>query len=112
MLSIEQLLQRFSKGFAVSPEGVIYEVIDAKKHVADLPEAEGYLALITPKRLPGDDVYGHAFEGWEILTPQAMAEHLDRLIKLADTIAEDEILSKLYKTYSERLDAAAKELLG
>lgn len=110
--TVKQLLQRFPKGFAVGPDGTIYEVMEAQSKAANLPDgATGYLAVHIPVLLPGDEFYGQSNGGMDGLTPQQMADTLDRLIKLADTVEEDEILSKLYKTYSERLAWAVKELL-
>lgn len=111
-MTIDQLLQRFPNGFVVSPKGEVYEVIAAKKSPQDLPTARGYIAVNLPVLLAGDEYYGQDDKGiFTNLTPQGMADVLDRLIKVADTVAEDAILSKLYQTYSERLHYAARKLL-
>lgn len=113
-LQIRQLLQRFPNGFSVSPKGLIYEVVASQRNAQELPILNGpggYLAVTLPELKPGDDFYGQ--QGEQVfmrLTPSEMADALDRLIKLADTMAEDEILRKLYLTYSQRLEAAAAEL--
>lgn len=115
-LTIRQLMQRFPKGFSVSPNGEVYEVIEAKKRPQDLPVLTshgGYIAVRAPLLRAGDEFYGHDGNGVaQRMTPSELAEELDRLIKLADTIEEDDILAKLYQTYSERLDYAARELLN
>lgn len=113
-MSVEQLLQRFPRGFAVRPNGEVYEVLAAHKSKRSLPKEQsegGFLVVRRPEALPGDEFYGQGNGNWSGMTANEMAEHLDRLIKLADTVEEDGILAKLYQTYSERLDWAAKELM-
>lgn len=115
-MTVRQLMQRFPKGFSISPDGHLYEVIDAKRRPADLPRLSspgGYIAVSAPVLRVGDEFYGIEENGMaQRLTPSELAEELDRLIALADTVAEDGILAKLYQTYSERLDYAARELLS
>jgi len=104
-LSVEQILQRFPRGFAVSPEGEIYEIIEAKKRPQDLGLADGYLGVRIPVLKPGDEYYGQR-EAELSSTPQKIADEIDRLLKIADTLEEDEIISRIYQTYSERLKYA------
>lgn len=113
-LTVEQLLQRFPNGFAISPSGELFQVVAARKESSSLPYVEhgGYLSVVIPVVQPGDEYYGQSNGEFHNMTAGEMAEWMDKLIKMADTIEEDGILAKLYTTYSQKLNAAAKMLEG
>lgn len=113
-MTIRQLIQRFPKGFAVSPEGRIYEVLETRRRPQDLPvltSLGGYIAVVPPVLKVGDEFYGQ--DGQSVaqrLSVSEQADEIDKLIKLADTVEEDEILNKLYKSYSDKLDYVKNNL--
>lgn len=102
---IQFLLKRFPKGFAVSPEGQIYETVSARKRAQDLPalrEAGGYLAVVVPEIRLGDELFGLSTDTLEMSIDRVVAE-LNALIDRANTNEEDEVVMYIYEKYREKL---------
>ena len=102
---IKFLLKRFPKGFAVSPDGQIYETVSARKHAQDLPmlrEAGGYIAVVVPVVKLGDELFGLSTETLEMSIDRVLAE-LNTLIDKAETVEEDEVVMELYERYADKL---------
>lgn len=99
------LLKRFPKGFAVSPEGQIYETVSARKRAHDLPtlrEAGGYLAVVIPVVKLGDELFGLNTYTLEMSIDRVVAE-LNTLIDKAETAEEDTVVTDLYERYADKL---------
>lgn len=102
---IKFLLKRFPRGFAVSPEGQIYETVSARKRAQDLPmlrEAGGYLAIVVPEVKLGDELFGLSTDTLEMSIDRVVAE-LNALIDKAGTEEEDEVVMSLYERYADKL---------
>ena len=59
-LPISDLMMRFPSGFAVSPDGNVYETKGAYKEREEVPHmaaAAGYIVCFNPKVLPGDGYF-------------------------------------------------------
>lgn len=102
---IRFLLKRFPKGFAISPDGQIFETVAARKRIQDLPtlrEAGGYLAVVIPIVKLGDELFGLSTDTLEMSIDRVVAE-LNALIDNADTVEEDTVVTKLYERYRDKL---------
>lgn len=102
------LLGRFPKGYAVSPSGLVYEVVFSSKKYPlsehDVPDNTGYLVVVVPELKYGDDRFLYV-DDQEPKTLNEIVDGIDRLLAEDTDSAESEAL-ELYNKYRDRIDDA------